>query len=190
LPRIYSFLLLLALSLLTSAAIYVSAWGNGQMFRAPYAFGAGDYRVCIAQQYRLTEVDPVYELNREQALSKLQDAADIWNLTFDCTVLEHNPEGDLEIRLRHPDRRPEPRTVGQYNLDNNIIKTYRTESGVLVELIAHEMGHALGLEHTKAGLMQPEGFCGYGLPCPNDRDLGEIRRQYWYIDIAGRPASN
>jgi hypothetical protein len=149
----------------------VSGLGSGLPFRNPHAFGYGEVRYCRPLTYQITTLDPSYGLTEKQANEAVGRAAKVWNDAAGCTLLAYCPNGELEILFLDPTLAPFPECSGRFYPSTNVLQVFDRNRFTQNELLAHELGHALGLDHVQKGLMQPSNwYCSLGYPCPSEDD--------------------
>lgn len=54
--------------------------------------------------YRIGTVDSRFNITREEFLSSIEDAKDIWSLSYGKTLFEHDPKGQLSVNLVYDER--------------------------------------------------------------------------------------
>lgn len=77
------------------------------------------YSICDQPiRYRVDTVDPKFNLSRETFLSDINQAAEIWNSTWDKNLFVYDPKGDLSINLIYDDRQTLTNQINQ--LENTV----------------------------------------------------------------------
>src|SRR5437660_359779 len=109
--KIFIFVTLLALLVVGSTRV------NG--FNFPSLNNLFSYSVCDNPiHYRVDTIDPKFNLSRDNFLSDINQATQIWNSSINKNLFAYDPKGDLSINLIYDERQSLNNQINQ--LENSI----------------------------------------------------------------------
>lgn len=133
--------------------------------------------VCSAPiKFRIGAVDPRFGLSRVDVQAAIQQAGDLWGTAVHRSLIEYDPKAELAVNLVYDEEQEAAKTYGKGLTDHGApgIKLsaghYAEEDGTkridifqfkdrhdLSLVLAHELGHAMGVEHNlnSQSIMKP-----------------------------------
>lgn len=91
-----------------SAIIILTILMGGYIFQKPIAAYASNilyHSPCeVPQTYRVGSIDPKYNMNTDQFVTRIDEASEIWEDAIGKNLFEYDAEGEIEINLVYDQR--------------------------------------------------------------------------------------